>query len=356
MYKQISIERFNSTDENYDQLLETAKARILSTRIRVARAACQEQINLYLWFGQQIYESQEKYGWGKAIVERLAKDLAKSFSGSTYGFSPRNLWDMRRFYLEYKDCPKLRQIVAEIPWGQHLVILSKVKDIKAKEYYLEATRQMGWTRDILILQITSQAYERHVLASKQHNFESALPQHLAEQADRTMKDIYMLDTLGLNKPVLEAEIEEGMVRKIKDVMLELGYGFTFIGNQYRLVVPSGTEIFIDLLFFNRQLRCLVAMELKSGKFKPEYTGKMNYYLNLIDDLVREEWENPSIGIILCAERNHIDVEYALRGLDKPIGVSEYRLTRTLPNELSGKLPEAEKLEAEILKELKIEKK
>lgn len=258
---------------------------------------------------------------------------------------------MRRFYLEYKDYPKLRQLVAEIPWGQHLAILNKVKDIKAKEYYLEATHQMGWTRDVLTLQINSQAYERHALAPKQHNFENALPKHLAEQADRAMKDVYMLDTLGLTRPVLEAEIEGSMVRKIKEVMLELGYGFTFIGNQYRVVAPSGTEIFIDLLFFNRQLRCLVAMELKAGKFKPEYTGKMNYYLNLIDDLVKEEWENPSIGIILCAERNHIDVEYALRGLDKPIGVSEYRLTRTLPNELSGKLPEVEKLEAEILKEL-----
>ena len=161
----------------------------------------------------------------------------------------------------------------------------------------------------------------------------------------------MLDTLGLTGPALEAEVEASIVSKIKNVMLELGYGFTFVGSQYRIVAPSKTESFIDLLFFNRHLKSLIAMEIKMGKFKPEYAGKMNYYLNLLDDLVKEEWENPSIGIILCTERNHIDVEYALRGIEKPVGVSEFRLTRTLPNELNGKLPEASLLETKILKEL-----
>lgn len=351
MPRKNDIENIDSLDSRYKEFLESAKNKILSTRIRIAKAACQAQINLYWWFGQQIVESQEKYGWGKSIVERLAKDLARDFPDATYGFSARNLWEMRLFYLEYKGYPKLQQLVAEIPWGQHLVILHRVKDVKAREYYLEATREMGWTRNTLTLQVNSQAYERQALASKQHNFERALPKHLAEQADRAMKDVYMLDTLGLKKPVLEAEIEISMVNKIKDVILELGYGFTFIGNQYRLVAPSGTESFIDLLFFHRQLRSLIPVEIKSGKFKPEYAGKMNYYLNLLDDLVKEEWENPSIGIILCTDRNRIDVEYALRGIDKPVGVSEFKLTRTLPEGLMGMLPKAKKLEDEILREL-----
>ena len=162
----------------------------------------------------------------------------------------------------------------------------------------------------------------------------------------------MLDTLGLTQPVVEAQVENRMVSKIKDVMLELDYGFAFIGKQYRLVAPSGTECFIDLLFYNRRMRCLTALELKLGKCNPEYAGKMNYYLNLLDDLVKEDWENPSIGIILCTSKNRIDVEYALRGIDKPVGVSEFKLTRILPNEFSGKLPKVETIEAEILKELR----
>lgn len=273
------------------------------------------------------------------------------FPGSGFGFSARNIWDMRRFYLAYKDFPNLRQVIAEIPWGQNLTILIKVKNNNAREYYLESTRKCGWTRAVLTMQIESQAYERHALQDKQHNFENALPEHLAEQADKTMKNIYMLDTLGLTNPILEAQLEKAMVDKIQDVMLELGYGFSFIGNQYRIISPSGTESIIDLLFFSRPLKSLVAIELKSGSFKPEYAGKMNYYLNLLDDLVREEWENPSIGIILCSEKNHIDVEYALRGIDKPMGVSEFRLSKSLPEELSNKIPDAQVLEAAILKEM-----
>lgn len=335
----------------YETLLEKVKGQVQASRVRAARAACYEQINLYWWVGQQIVESQDKYGWGNAVVDRLANDLQQFFEGATYGFSKRNLWDMRRFYLAYKDIPNLRQLVAEIPWGQHLVILSKIKDNHARHYYLTLTRDRGLTRNQLIDQIKSQAYERQQITSKDHNFERTLPKSLAEQAQQTLKDVYMLDTLGLTSPVLESQIEQTMVEKIKVVMMELGYGFSFIGNQYRIDIPNGREVYIDLLFFNRRLKALVAVELKMGKFEPEYAGKMNYYLNALDEHVKEEWENPSIGIILCSEKNHLDVEYALRGLDKPVGVSEYQLTKQLPKELSGKLPDAEYLEKEILLEL-----
>ncbi len=257
---------------------------------------------------------------------------------------------MRQFYQEYQGDTNLQQLVGEIPWGQNLAILAMVKDRDARQYYLKATIAMGWSRNVLIHQIESQVYERHQLAEKQHNFQSALPEHLAEQADQTMKDVYMLDMLGVEKPVLEAELESRIVSKIKDVMLELGYGFAFIGNQYR-IVANNKEYFIDLLFSNRRLNALVAFELKVGSFKPEYAGKMNFYLNLLDDYVREQNENPSIGIILCKERDHFEVEYALRGIDKPVGVSGYGLTRKLPPELHNKLPDPELLEKEMRKEM-----
>ena len=337
-------------DQNqYLKFLDDVKARIHNSRIRMATSVNKELIQLYWWIGKQIVEKQEELGWGKSIVEQLSKDLRKSLSGRS-GFSVQNLWYMRQFYLEYKNDTNLQQLVGEIPWGQNLVILSKVKDQEARRYYLESTISMGWSRNVLLHQIKSEAYERHYLSNKQHNFQRALPEHLAEQADQTMKDVYMLDMLGVAEPVLEAQLEARMVGKIKEVLLELGYGFAFIGNQYR-IVAGNKEYFIDLLFYNRRLRSLVAIELKVGRFKPEYAGKMNFYLNILDDFVREEGENPSIGIILCSDRDYFEVEYTLRGIDKPVGISEYRLTRELPPELKNKLPEAKQLEDEIRKEM-----
>jgi len=336
-------------DKHYLTFLDDVKSEIRKARVQVARTANQELIKLYWTLGKAIADKQKQLGWGKSVVEQLAKDLRNNFQGRR-GFSTQNLWYMRQFYIEYQDDTNLQQLVGEIPWGQNLTIMSKVKDRDARNYYLTATLEMGWSRNVLIHQIKSQAYERHCLANKQHNFQQALPKHLAAQADQAMKDVYMLDMLGVEKPILEAELESQMVSKIKEVMLELGYGFAFIGNQYR-IVANGKEYFIDLLFSNRRLNALVAIELKVGRFKPEYAGKMNFYLNLLDDYVREPGETPSIGIILCTERDYFEVEYALRGLDKPVGVSEYLLTRELPDELKNKLPDAKHLEDEIRKEI-----
>ncbi len=338
-------------EQHYLAFLDDVKSEIRKARVQVARAANRELIQLYWTLGKAIADKQEQLGWGKSVVEQLAKDLKNNFEGRR-GFSTQNLWYMRQFYIEYQDDVNLQQLVGEIPWGQNLTIMSKVKDRDARNYYLKATLEMGWSRNVLIHQIKSQAYERHRLANKQHNFQQALPEHLAEQADQAMKDVYMLDMLGVEKPILEAKLESRMVSKIKEVMLELGYGFAFIGNQYR-IVANDKEYFIDLLFSNRRLNSLVAIELKVGRFKPEYAGKMNFYLNLLDDYVREPGENPSIGIILCTERDYFEVEYALRGLDKPVGVSEYELTRELPEELKDKLPDAKQLEDEIRKEISI---
>jgi predicted nuclease of restriction endonuclease-like (RecB) superfamily len=338
----------------YKNFLEQTQKKIKNIRLQTAYSANKVLIELYWWIGENIVKNQEKHGWGKGIVEQLSKDLKSAFGGKA-GFSPQNLWYMRQFYLEYKNKPDLQQLVGEIPWGQNLLLMSKVKDDDAKTYYINAIKENALSRSELNLQIQSKCYERQSVQIKQNNFHEVLPERLAKQAENTMKDVYMLDMLGLTEPVLEAAIEQRMVAKIKDVIMELGQGFSFIGNQYKITTPD-TAYFIDLLFFNRKLQSLIALELKTTRFKAEYAGKMNFYLNLLDEFVKEPYENPSIGIILCGERRQFDVEYALRGIDKPIGVAGYELTRELPAKLKNVLPDPKELEEKILFELGIDEK
>lgn len=334
---------------DYVEFLDGIRSRIRSAQISASRVLNKGLVGLYWSIGKDIVNKQEQLGWGKSVVEQLSKDLRREFNG-TSGFSTQNLWYMRQFYIEYQEHANLQQLAGEIPWFSNITILSKVKDPAARAYYLRATAEMGWSRAVLLNQIKAKAYERHQLSSKQHNFKKALPVHLAEQADKAMKDVYMLDFLNITKPVLEREMESRMVVAIKDVLLELGYGFAFLGNQYR-IKANKKEYFIDLLFYHRRLKCLVAVELKAVAFQPEFAGKMNFYLNLLDTYVKEKDENPSIGIILCADRDKFEVEFALRGIDKPVGVAEYRLTTKLPKALAGKIPDAKKLKQEIMKEL-----
>jgi len=225
--------------------------------------------------------------------------------------------------------------------------MNTTEDIKEKEYYIKSTIENGWTRNVLNLQIKNNTYQRQVLSQKTHNFNKTLPKVMSEQADKTLKDVYVLDFLGLTEPVLEREIENKMIEKVKESILELGYGFAFIGNQYKISTET-KDYFIELLFYHRKLKCLVAIELKIGEFKAEFAGKMNLYLNLLDDTVRQKDENNSIGIILCAEKDSFEVEYALRGMEKPIGVAEFKLTKELPSKLKDTLPSREELEKAIL--------
>lgn len=334
----------------YEQLLQGVSGAIQGARVSAARLVNHALTQLYWEIGKQIVLSQKAHGWGQSVVEQLSIDLMKQFPGRS-GFSKSNLWMMRKFYEEYVDYPKLQTLSGEIAWSHNIEILTHIHNMEARLYYLNATIEMGWSARVLAHQIKGQAYERHSVALKQHNFEKALPEHLAEQADLALKDTYMLDFLGIEKPILEAALEARMVHKITDVILEFGQGFAFMGNQYR-IKANNTEYFIDLLFYNRQLQCLVAVELKVTDFKPEYAGKMNFYLNLLDDFVRRPEENPSIGIILCSGRNRFDVEYALRGINKPVGVAEYTLTKTLPESLRSVLPNAEHLEHALAKEFR----
>ena len=257
---------------------------------------------------------------------------------------------MRLLYLEYKDNLKLAQLVREIPWGHNIVILQMIKDAKEREYYIKSSRDMGWSRNVLLNQIKAGAYQLS-LRKKQHNFEKALPVHLSEQADESLKSVYSLDFLGITRPVLERELEKRLIEKIKHFLLELGSGFSFIGNQYRLEL-DGTEYFVDLLFFNRKIKSLVAVELKTGRFQPEYAGKMDFYLHLLNEQTRLKDENPPIGIILCADKSNITVEYALRSVKNPMGVSQYNLTTKLPAELKKVLPSEKEMKNQLLEEIK----
>ena len=320
---------------DYIKFLKEIKRRITSARIAAYRRLNRELIKLYWDIGKGIVERQEKFGWGKSVVEKLSEDLTSEFKGRE-GFSPNNLWRMRNFYLTYKDNAKLAQLVQEIPWGQNIVIIQKLKEREAKKYYIKATIQLGWSRNVLIHQIDAEAH-KHAKVKKMHNFHRSLSPYLAEQADLALKDSYLLDFLDLTEPVRERKINRKLIAHLKDFITELGLGFCFIGSQYPLRL-NDKEYYIDLLFFHRYLRSLVAFELKIGEFKPEYAGKMNFYLNLLDDLVKLPQENPSIGVILCKSRDHIEVEYALRGVRKPIGIAEYKLTKKLPKKFTKSLP------------------
>lgn len=357
------------TTEEYRAFIAELKARVVAARIAAARAVNRDVILLYWDIGKGIVDKQNTYGWGESVVEMVAEDLKAAFPGLR-GFSPRNIWDMRRFYLAYqqpeilqqavaefgkvrphgkqKGLPSgapvefLRQAVAEIPWGHHLLILNKLSNPAARLYYLRATASFGWSRNVLLNQIKAKAYERARREQKTHNFPVVLPEHLAEQAEEALKSSYCLDFLGIRRVIKERELEDLLIERLREFILELGYGFCFIGRQFRLTLDR-KEYFIDLLFYHRFLKALVAVELKVGEFKPEYAGKMDFYLNLLNDKERGPDDNPSIGIILCAEKDNLEVEFSLRTKTNPIGVAEYRLVSKLPRELKGKLPTPQQL-------------
>jgi predicted nuclease of restriction endonuclease-like (RecB) superfamily len=365
----------------YVEFVTELKQRIVSARLSAARAVNRDLILLYWDIGKGIVERQAAMGWGDSVVEALAKDLEKAFPG-TGGFSARNLWDMRRFYSAYSDAQFLqqavaelgklkrskklrqpvagigtvaaqsappgflRQAVAEIPWGHHLQILNKVETPAARLYYLRATAKLGWSRNVLLNQIKAKAYERSLAEGKTHNFPAVLPEYLAEQAEEALKSSYNLEFLGIRREVKERELEDRLIARLQQFILELGYGFCFIGRQHRLTLGKN-EYFIDLLFYHRFLKALVAVELKVGSFEPEYAGKMDFYLNLLNDKERARGDNPSIGIILCAEKDDIVVEFSLKTKTNPIGVAEYHLTEKLPKQLRGKLPSERQLLAAV---------
>jgi predicted nuclease of restriction endonuclease-like (RecB) superfamily len=326
------MDRIHQLD--YKVFVKEIKEKIIDAQLRALQAVNRELLNLYTDIGKSIVEKQEQLGWGKSIVENLARDLQKEFPGIK-GFSADNLWRMRKFYLAYKGNEKLAPLVQEIGWSHNIVLMEKCKDMLEREFYIRMVKKYGWTKNILIHQIEGGTYERYL--ANQTNFDKALAKKYRHQAKLALRDRYNFDFLELSREYDERELELGLIKNIRSFLLELGGDFTFIGNQYKLDV-EGEEFFIDLLLYHRQLKSLVAIELKVTDFKPEYTGQMQFYLAVLDDKVRQKGENPSIGIIICKTKHRTVVEYALKSTRSPVGVSDYTLSKTLPRNLKGLLP------------------
>lgn len=303
---------------------------------------------MYWELGKSVVEQQESAGWGDSVLIRISKDLMHDFP-EMKGFSQRNLYRMRSFYLAYReDFEILPQAVAKIPWGHNIALLEKVKEPVERAWYVTQTLAFGWSRAILIHQIESALYHRQGKAMS--NFEKALPPLQSDLARETLKDQYKFDFLMLGSEALERDLENALLSHIRSFLLELGVGFAFVGNQYHLEVDD-QDFYIDLLFYHLRLRCFVIIELKTTEFKPEHAGKMNFYLSAVDDLLRHPDDKPSIGMILCKDnKNKVVVEYALRDTNKPIGVAEYITANALPDQLKGSLPTIEQIEEELLTE------
>jgi predicted nuclease of restriction endonuclease-like (RecB) superfamily len=324
---------------DYAALLAEVKERVRSAQYEALKVVNKELVVLYWDIGRLIVERQDREGWGKSVVERLANDLRNEFPG-VKGFSVQNLWYMRHFYLEYRDNEKLQPLVGEIGWSHNLIIFQRCKDPLEREFYIRMTRKFGWTKNVLIHQIENQSYEKTLLG--QTNFDKALTPGQRAQAKLAVKDEYTFDFLEMGEEHSERELERALIARIEDFLRAMGGLFAFVGSQFRLTVDD-KEYFIDLLLYHRRLKCLVAIELKIGEFQPEFVGKMQFYLTALDRQVREEGENPSIGIILCKEKNRTVVEYALYDVGKPIGVATYRMVKRLPKELKGELPSPDEI-------------
>ena len=330
--------------EGYSKFLASLKRRVQKARLKATLSVNRELILLYWEIGQMILKRQRKEGWGAKVIDRLAHDLRKEFPDMK-GFSSRNLLFMRSLAEAFPDKTIVKQVVSQIPWGHLIRLIQMVKDPAERIWYIQQTTLHGWSRNVLVHQIESGLYHRKGKAIT--NFDKTLPSPQSDLAQETLKDPYMFDFLGLTDDIRERELEKELIARLRDFLLELGSGFAFVGSQVHLEV-GGEDFYLDLLFYHLKLRSYVIIDLKTGSFKPEYAGKMNFYLATVDDLLRHPDDNPSIGIILCKSKNKVIVEYALKDTSRPIGVSAYRLTRTLPEELKTTLPSVEELEKELI--------
>jgi predicted nuclease of restriction endonuclease-like (RecB) superfamily len=362
----------------YAAFLSDVANAVQQHRVEAVQAVQTISNQLYWNIGELIIKKQEEFGWGKSVILMLSQDLPQLI-GEGVSWSPRNLQFMKQLVTEYSNVNQadshlessksensivkqaashlentnvkqpvshleyVKQLVLKVPWRHNISIFQKVKDTNARIFYLEQTIKNKYSSAVLLHQIKANAYEHYLSKPSQHNFGTALPEHFQEQARESIKSVYSLDFLDINKPVTERELENSMVEKVKRLMLELGYGFCFIGNQYRLSLGD-KDYYIDLLFYHRILKCLVAVELKVVEFEPEFVGKLDFYLQLMDEQLKQLDDQPSIGILLVPDKNHLEVEYALRNANKPIGVSEYHLSKKLPKELVGKLPTSEQFQ------------
>ncbi|MFN0256021.1 PDDEXK nuclease domain-containing protein [Pedobacter ureilyticus] len=332
-----------SSTEQFDFISEI-KTKVRQAQYDTLKAVNVALINLYWEIGKSLTEKQS-LNWGKAVVPTLSAELQKEFPG-VGGFSVGNLWLMAQFYTEYQEDENLVPLVREISWSKHVTILKKCKDSLERQFYILSTKKFGWTKNVLIHQIENKTYEKYLL--NQTNFDSTLPDSIKNQAVLAVKDEYTFSFLGLADEHSERELENALVQNIRNFLLEMGHQFTFVGNQFKIEVEE-KEYFVDLLLYHRQLQCLVAIELKIGEFIPEYKGKMEFYLTLLNEKVRMPNENDSIGIIICKEKNRTVVEYSLKTGNQPIGVASYNTSTQIPKDYQKLLPDNKTISEKIEK-------
>ena len=331
------------TDNDYRTWLAQLKTQIQSAQQRAALAVNAELVTLYWQIGNDILQRQQQQGWGGNVIDMLASDLSHAFP-ELKGFSVRNLKYMRAFaenWHDFESNPIVQQVVAQLPWGHNLVLLTKIKDKQQRLEYAQLIKTYGWSRNVLVHQIESRLLERQGNAST--NFANTLPAPQSELAQQTLKDPYIFDFLSIGATAHERDIENALTEHISQFLLELGAGFAFVGRQVHLEVGE-QDFYIDLLFYHLKLRCYVAVELKTGDFKPEHTGQLSFYLSAVDAQLKHELDAPTIGLLLCKSRNKVIAEYALRDNSKPIGIAEYQLAQALPHDLEQQLPSIERIE------------
>ncbi len=341
-YIESEAKRVLMNSSEYISIVENIKREIKAAQYRAAVHANADMLLLYHDIGCVINEHKS---WGNKFIDNLATDIRIEFPESK-GYSVRNLKYMAKFAETYPDREFVQTVSAQIPWSHNIAIIEKVKGPEQRIWYIQKTAENGWSHNVLIHQIESGLYQRQVLVDKVSNFESRLPSPQSELAVQTMKDPYVFDFIPFREDMVERDIEQALVRDVTKLLLELGTGFAFLGNQYHLNV-GGDDFYIDLLFYNLNLRCYVVIELKTGDFKPEYAGQLNFYLSAVDGILKKEEDNPSIGLLLCKSKNNLVAEYSLKDISKPIGVSEYKVTSSLPDDLEKQLPSVEDIQKRI---------
>lgn len=332
-------------DHDYISWIAELKLKIRSTQIKVAIAVNTTLIQFYWELGKMIAEKQEQSTWGDKLLEQVSKDLKVEFP-EMKGFSVRNLKYCRLFYTFYNNFTIGQQPVAQLPWSHNIIIFTKSNSEKEAKFYIEQTIENNWSRDILALQIKNKLFDR--IGKSINNFKATLPEPYSDLAEQTLKDPYVFDFIAITSKAKEKDIENQLVEHVKKFLLELGKGFAFVGQQYHLEIAEN-DYFIDLLFYHIKLKCYVVIELKNRKFIPEDAGKLNFYLSATDSLVKNKDDNPTIGLLLCRDKNTIEAEFSLRDLNKPIGISEFQLTEIIPDDLKSSLPTIEEIENELKK-------
>jgi len=333
-------------DADYMGFLQKLKSRLTHAQVKAALAANTEQIRFYWETGNAILTQQQTKQWGSRFLDQLSKDMRQAFPGMR-GFSKRNLEHMRRFAQVYPDLDFAKQSVSQLPWGHIMRLIQVIKDDRERDWYAAKDIQHGWSRSVMEMQIESDLFERQSgNHQKINNFQQQLHQPQSDLARDMLKDPYKFDFLTIQGKASERAIESALTQHIRDFLLELGEGFSFVGTQVPITI-NDQEYFIDMLFYHLKLRCYIVLELKATRFKPEHTGQLGFYLAAVDDLLKHEHDNKTIGLLLCKERDKVIAEYALRNMSAPIGVSEYHLSKALPKNLKTALPSIEEIEAEL---------